>query len=134
MTTALDSSVLLDVLMGDATFGARSGRALEAAYTSGAIVAGDIVWAEVRARFENNDSFEEAMSTLGVQFVPTSPKASSLAGALWREHRRRSAGRRDRVIADFLIGAHALTTADTLLTRDRGFYRDYFKALKVIEP
>ena len=39
-----------------------------------------------------------------------------------------------RVIPDFLIGAHAQITADRLLARDRGYLRDYFKKLKVLEP
>jgi hypothetical protein len=33
-----------------------------------------------------------------------------------------------------LIGAHALDQADALLTRDRGFYRKYFRGLRIIEP
>ena len=42
--------------------------------------------------------------------------------------------RGNRVVADFLIGAHAMMQCDALITRDAAFYRDYFKGLKVIVP
>jgi predicted nucleic acid-binding protein len=38
------------------------------------------------------------------------------------------------VIADFLIGAHALVHADRLFARDPGHFRDYFKALSILDP
>ena len=41
---------------------------------------------------------------------------------------------RERVVADFLVGAHAMLQCDALITRDAGFFRDFFKGLKVIQP
>jgi predicted nucleic acid-binding protein len=55
------------------------------------------------------------------------------AGATWRQYRR-DHGKRDRLIADFLVGAHAATQCDRLLTRDRGFYRSYFQQLTIVDP
>jgi predicted nucleic acid-binding protein len=68
-----------------------------------------------------------------VRFVALAPEMALSAGSAWRGYRRR-ARRRDRVIADFLIGAHAALAADRLLTRDRGFYATYFGGLEIVDP
>jgi len=38
---------------------------------------------------------------------------------------------RQHIISDFIIAGHAITMADKLITRDRGFYRQYFNNLIV---
>lgn len=134
MKTAVDSSVLLDVLGADPRFGEASREALRAAYDGGALVACDVVWAEVRAQFPSDEEFAAAVGVLGVRFEPLSSEAAVTAGRLWRESRRGVRDGRPRVMADFLIGAHALLQADSLLSRDRGFYRRYFQGLSVMDP
>ena len=54
-------------------------------------------------------------------------------GVVQRRYRQRG-GNRNRTVADFLIGAHAMMQCNALITSDDGFYRDYFKGLKVIVP
>ena len=102
MTTAVDSLVLLDVLGADQRFGERSRAALRSAYDAGALIACEVVWAEVRAHFRADAEFEEALRILGVRFDPISPEAALAAGRLWRESWRADAAARGRVVAVFL--------------------------------
>lgn len=134
MRTAVDSSVLLDVLVADREFGERSRGALRKAYDRGALVACDVVWAEVRANFPDDTSFSDALALLGVRFDPLSAEAARVAGESWRAYCLEVRKQRSRVVADFLIGAHALRQADALLCRDRGYYRDHFSGLRLIDP
>ncbi len=134
MKTAVDTSVLLDVFQPDPRFGPPSREALRRAYARGALVACEIVWAELRAHFPADRLFDEAFRTMGIRFDPLSPGTAAVAGRLWRESRRAGKGLRDRVISDFLVGAHAQLQAEALLTRDLGFYRRHFKGLRLIDP
>lgn len=134
MRTAVDTSVLLDVFGADPVFGARSREALRAAYRSGALVACDVVWAEVRAHFSDDVTFQESVDLLGLRFEALEAGSAALAGRLWQEQRRRAGFDRSRVVADLMVGAHALRQADALLTRDRGFYRRCFADLHLIDP
>lgn len=133
MTTAVDTVVLLDILLPDPDHGARSRAALIHADAAGTLVACDVVFAELPAQFDSDAAFLHATESLNVTFDPLGQDAALLAGDLWHTNRR-VGGRRARVVADFLIGAHALKRADALLTRDRGFYRQCFKALRIVEP
>jgi predicted nucleic acid-binding protein len=131
--TAVGTSVLLDVFGADNKFGERSGQALRRALAEGGLIACSVVWAEVAAAFPAADSAVGAMERLGIAFSPVDRPSALVAGRAWKEYRRRG-GTRARVIADFMIGAHASCLAERLLTRDRGFYRSYFRRLTVLDP
>lgn len=131
--TAVDTSVLIDVFGADARFGAASGHALRTCLNEGSVVVCDVVWSETRVAFVSDEAFAQAMTTLQIGYSALTEQAASAAGVICRKYRS-SGGRRDRVIADFLIGAHALAQCDRLLTRDRGYYRKYFTGLVVVEP
>jgi len=132
MITAVDTSVLLDILGADPTFGPRSKTVLRSCIAEGSLVACEVVWAEVASVFPSPEAAKDAMSRLGVEFSAIELETALAASASWKKYRDRG-GRRDRVAADFLIGAHASLQANRLLTRDRGFYRAYFSSLKVLD-
>lgn len=133
MITAVDTSVLLDVFSADPTYGQASLDALRRCLTAGSLVACEIVWAEVAAAFASSDEARAVMQRVGIGFDPLSLPSALEAGVAWRAYRRRG-GTRSRVVADFLIAAHAGTAADRLLTRDRGFFGTHFAGLPLIEP
>lgn len=133
MITAVDTSILIDVFGADARFGASSAEALRRCLNEGALVACDVVWSETRAAFSNDEDFVRAVQALGIGFSAPSEQAAVLAGAAWKKYRA-AGGKRDRVMADFLVGAHAASQCERLLTRDRGYYKKYFSGLRIVDP
>lgn len=134
MITAVDTNVLLDLFTADRKHGVASREAIRDALAQGSLVASPVVWAEVATFFEPDPSVaRQAMDALGVRFEQHTIEAALIAAESWQAYRAAGDAAR-RVAADFLIGGHALTRADRLLTRDRGFFRDYFRGLTIVDP
>ncbi len=135
---AIDSSVLIDLLGGDER--ARSAEeALRYALQRGPVVACDVVIAEVVTGVGHGSEMLEALEGAGIAYSPLEFRSAARAGEMQRRYRERvraspAGTTQRRVVSDFLIGAHALLQCHGLITRDDGFFRDYFKGLNVIVP
>ena len=130
---ALDASVLIDVLIGDPVHADASEQCIGDALAREDVVVCDAVVAEVQAMLDTSVSLMDTLISLGIRYLPTQEAAAMRAGHMNKRFRARG-GKRERVVADFLIGAHALLQCDGLITRDEGFFRDYYKGLKVVVP
>lgn len=133
MITFVDTNILLDVFLPDPIHGESSSAALEKAFHEGSLIVNEIVYAELAPQFDSRKLLNDVLGKLGIQMVVADAEIAFSAGETWKIYRKKQ-GKRDRIIADFLIGAHALLKADRLLTRDRGFYKDYFKRLVILNP
>ena len=135
---AIDSSVLID-LIGEDARAASAEEAVRNALTHGPVVACDVVISEVVAGLGSGSILLDALDESGIGFVPLELRAAVRAGEMQRRYKERLRTSKEpnavpRSVPDFLIGAHALLQCTGLITRDAGFFRDYFKGLKVIVP
>ena len=135
---AVDTSIIVD-LLGDDAMADAAETCLRTALTRGPVVACDVVVSEVVAGLGRGSQLLDTLEEVGISYSPLELRSAARAGEMQRRYneRVRSAGRAlrsPRTVPDFLIGAHALLQCSALITRDAGFFRDYFKGLKVIVP
>ena len=127
-----DSSVLID-LIGGGDDAQAAAEAIRQALHIGPVVLCEVALAELCTSLRGGSEVLQHLEDVGIAYSAMEPKAALRAGEMQRRYRQRG-GNRSRTVADFLIGAHAMMQCDALITRDDGFYRDYFKGLRVIVP
>ena len=132
MKTAVDSSVLFDIVKG-APGAAVAQVALEAALAQGSVCVCAVVVAELGRYFANEQDLCDFLGDCQIEHDPLS-MASALEAARIMRGYARNKGPRERVAPDFLIGAHAMRQADALLSCDANFFRHYFDGLTVLVP
>jgi predicted nucleic acid-binding protein len=130
---AADSSVLVDLITGQGADSEAAADTLRQALHIGPVVLCEVALAEVCTSLRGGSQIIDVLDDIGIGFSAMEPKSALRAGEMQRRYRQRG-GNRGRTVADFLIGAHAMMQCNALITRDAGFYRDYFKGLKLIVP
>lgn len=132
MKTAVDSSVLFDIVKGAPGAGAAQA-ALESALAQGSACVCVVVVAELGRYLADEHDLLDFLADCQLDFDPISIESALEAARIMRTYARNK-GPRERVAPDFLIGAHATKQADALLTTDTGFFRQYFAGLTVLAP
>lgn len=141
MTIALDTNVLQALWTGTPAAVSGAQLALERASSQGALVISPVVYAElVAAPGRDPDAIDYFVDVARIRvdwlLEPAVWRTAAIAFQGYAERRRaqeRGTGPR-RILADFLIGAHALHHASALLTFDQGIYQAAFPALVVMVP
>jgi len=138
MTTAVDSNVLVALWDRDPAASNVAQKALDAALERGSLVLSAPVFAELIAAPGRTEEFLHtfcADTGIRVEFS-LEEEIWLLAGRAFRSYaaRRRKQGDPGprRILADFLIGAHAFHHGYRLLTLDSRLYRAAFSGLTLI--
>ncbi len=155
MITAIDTNILFDVLIHDEVHFKKSKELLDEQLGKGQLVICEIVYAELASQFIAEKDLRLFLDDTGIKLIHSGEKALYTAGERWKQYVKNRDQRlqcahcgnkmtiacsrcgqnvysRQHIISGFVIAAHAIFHAETLLSRDRGFYRTYFRDLKVV--
>lgn len=140
METTVDTNVFIGLLSGGEEEAAVAQAALENVSASGSLVVSPVVYSELLAGGRNPEAVGKFLHDKGIEVT------WRIGERMWREagvrfgryarDRKRQAddpGPR-RILADFLIGAHALHPSRTLLTADARIFGTYFPEIRVLTP
>lgn len=133
MTTAVDANIFLDLLAGTESDATLAIAALRKAALDGGLIMSAICYAEIAGRFPSRAKVDVFLELLNCEVDDIDRETAFLAGQFMRHYRQRGGGR-SRILADFLVAAHAQLRSDRLLSRDKRFYGTSFPRLKAVSP
>lgn len=139
MKTAIDTNVMVALWDRDPVLNSAAQSALDEALARGALLIAGAVFAELMAAPGRNESFLDSFCRETGITVDWSVKESvwRAAGRAFQNYAARRKKQLDPgprcILADFLIGAHALENGYHLLTLDDDLYRAAFPSLAVVK-
>jgi predicted nucleic acid-binding protein len=141
VVTALDTNIILGVFEGEESLARYLARLIDQLAAHGPVIVAPVVYAEMVASPQRLPGLIDvflAQTPVRVEWG-LDATAWNRVGLAYRDYgqNRRLQGdgtQPRRILADFIIGAHALQYDATLLTWDDAIYRAYFPSLGVEVP
>ncbi len=127
----IDTNILIDIIGADPIYGERSLNTLTQLSATGVLIINPIIYAEIGAVIDSIEEIDKLLSPDLFRREELPWDACFLAGQSFRRYRKNQ-GQRKRMLADFLIGAHAAVANFGLVSRDQG-YAQYFN-VNIIDP
>lgn len=137
MTTAIDTNVIIALWDRDPTLSLAAQTALERAFRRGNLVIAAPVYSELLAAPNRNENFvddflDESSIAVDWELDERVWRSAGRAFQAYAERRRKQRSTEPRrILADFLIGAHAHTRGYRLLTLDERIYQMAFPKLAI---
>jgi len=138
MTTALDTNVVVALWYEDDALNSTARSAMDEALTRGNLVTAAPVFAELLASPTRTEAFvdyflRETGIAVDWDIDEQIWRTAGRAFQNYAKHRRKQQnGGPRRILADFVIGAHALRRGYRLLTLDDRLYRAAFPRLSIV--
>lgn len=129
----VDTNVLVDVLEDDPEWADWSIGQLRAQSRIHRLVINPVIYSELSLTFSTVEALDRSIDDLGLTMVEIPRPALFLAGKAFVRYRRQG-GKKNNVLADFFIGAHAAVAGYTVLTRDTQRYATYFSGVGLVSP
>lgn len=155
MISAVDTNILLDIIIPNQSFLKSSLEKLESTARKSRIIICEIVYSELASQFQTHSELNTFLNDTHIEIVWSNNESLFLASRLWLKYREKrpekiycsDCGKQmntvcphcgsqtvqpRRMLNDFIIGSHAITFADLFITRDLGFYKRYFSGIKIL--
>lgn len=137
MTSAIDTNILVALWDAGDALHREARQLLESAFAGGRLVICGLVYAELLAGPGRSEEFldrfcDETGITVEWQIGEKAWREAGKAFQAYAARRRKQRGPEPRrILADFLVGAHAAVNGYRLLSLDAGLYRAAFPKLTV---
>ncbi|MBB2686187.1 type II toxin-antitoxin system VapC family toxin [Rhizobium sophoriradicis] len=133
MATLVDTNILVDLAVVSSDWHGWSRQKMLDVFREGPVLINPIIYSEFSVRYGDVDEVDRLLPQDEFRRENLPWPAAFAAAQAFRLYRR-AGGERERILPDFLIGAHAAIRGYRILTRDPSGYRSYFPSVELITP
>lgn len=152
MAVTVDSNILLSIFIKDSLY--QQSAALLEKYSANEYIINDCIYLELAVHFNRTEKLNEVLDILEVRLLDKLDVNYALLLEAWSSYLKKKSficpfcknlikpvcpecgsiqSFRQRILADFFIGAFAVTNSQGILTLDPAYYRNYFPDLPILD-